>query len=107
MKVLIVDDVNINRTLLRVEFEADGHTTLEAADGIEALQIIARLTISSTAMPKFFDVFSSGESLTPRGDLGLGPAVARRILCLFGGSVSVENLEPAGIRLTISLPLPA
>ena len=61
------------------------------------------LTISSTAMPKFFDVFSVGETLTPGGDLGLGPAVARRILSLFGGSVSVENLEPAGIRLTISL----
>ena len=51
------------------------------------------LTISSTAMPKFFDVFSIGETLTPGGDLGLGPAVAHRILSLFGGSVSVENLE--------------
>ncbi len=61
------------------------------------------MTISSTAMPKFFDVFSIGETLTPGGDLGLGPAVAHRILALFGGSVSVENLEPAGIRLTISL----
>jgi CheY-like chemotaxis protein len=61
------------------------------------------LTISNTAMPKFFDVFSIGETLTPGGDLGLGPAVAHRILSLFGASVSVENLEPAGIRLTISL----
>jgi CheY-like chemotaxis protein len=61
------------------------------------------LTISSTAMPKFFDIFSIGESLTPGGDLGLGPAVAFRILSLFGASVGVENLEPAGIRLTISL----
>jgi CheY-like chemotaxis protein len=61
------------------------------------------LTISYTAMPKFFDVFSIGETLTPGGDLGLGPAVAHRILSLFGASVSVENIEPAGIRLTISL----
>jgi CheY-like chemotaxis protein len=61
------------------------------------------LTISSTAMPKFFDVFSIGETLTPGGDLGLGPAVAYRVLSLFGGSVSVVNLEPPGIRLTISL----
>jgi CheY-like chemotaxis protein len=61
------------------------------------------LTISATAMPKFFDVFSIAETLTPGGDLGLGPAVAHRILSLFGASVSVENLEPAGIRLAISL----
>jgi K+-sensing histidine kinase KdpD len=61
------------------------------------------LTISSTALPKFFDVFAIGETLTPGGDLGLGPAVAQRILALFGASVRVESLEPAGIRLTISL----
>jgi hypothetical protein len=29
--------------------------------------------------------------------------VAHRILSLLGGSVSVENLQPAGIRLTVSL----
>jgi CheY-like chemotaxis protein len=61
------------------------------------------MTISSTAMPKFFDIFSIGETLTPGGDLGLGPAVAYRILSLFGASVSVANLEPAGIRFTVSL----
>jgi K+-sensing histidine kinase KdpD len=60
-------------------------------------------TISATAMPKFFDVFSIGETLTPGGDLGLGTAVANRILSLFGGSVSVANRDPSGIRLTVSL----
>jgi len=54
-------------------------------------------------MPNFFDVFSIGQTLTPGGDLGLGPAVAHRVLSLFGGSVSVVNLEPPGIRLTLSL----
>ena len=61
------------------------------------------LRISASAMPNFFDVFAIGETLTPGGDLGLGPAVAYRILALFGGSVSVANLEPSGIRLTVSL----
>jgi C4-dicarboxylate-specific signal transduction histidine kinase len=60
-------------------------------------------TITPTAMPKFFDVFSIGEALTPGGDLGLGPALASRILLLFGASVSVANRDPFGIRLTISL----
>jgi K+-sensing histidine kinase KdpD len=61
------------------------------------------LTIFSTAMPRFFDIFSIGEALTPGGDLGLGPALAYRILSLFGASVSVANLDPPGIRLTVSL----
>jgi CheY-like chemotaxis protein len=60
-------------------------------------------TITPTAMPKFFDVFSIGETLTPGGDLGLGPALAYRILSLFGASVSVANRDPFGIRLSISL----
>jgi C4-dicarboxylate-specific signal transduction histidine kinase len=54
-------------------------------------------------LPKFFEIFSVEETLTPGGDLGLGPPVAHRILSLFGGSVSVANLDASGIRLTISL----
>lgn len=60
-------------------------------------------TITPTAMPNFFDVFSIGETLTPGGDLGLGPAVASRILSLFGASVCVANRDPFGIRLTVLL----
>jgi signal transduction histidine kinase len=41
MKILIVDDIATNRKLLRVTLEAEGHETLEAADGVEALQILA------------------------------------------------------------------
>src|SRR5260370_320101 len=60
-------------------------------------------TISTTALPKFFEIFSVGETLTPGGDLGLGPPMAYRILSLFGASVSVANRDSSGIRLTISL----
>jgi CheY-like chemotaxis protein len=60
-------------------------------------------TISNTALPKFFEIFSVEETLTPGGDLGLGPPVAYRILSLFGAAVSVANLDSSGIRLTISL----
>ena len=77
---------------------------LEVVDDNTRVIIQSRgLTISSTAMPKFFDIFSIGEALTPGGDLGLGPAVAYRILSLFEASISVANLEPPGIRLTVSL----
>jgi signal transduction histidine kinase len=60
-------------------------------------------TVPIAVLPKFFDLFSIEESSTPGRDLGLGPAVASRILSLFGGSISVANRDPSGIRLTISL----
>jgi signal transduction histidine kinase len=60
-------------------------------------------TIPRAALTKFFDLFSIGEAITPGGDLGVGPPLAHRIVSLFGGSISVENREPSGIRLTISL----
>jgi two-component system, sensor histidine kinase and response regulator len=60
-------------------------------------------TIPIPALPKFFDLLSIKEAITPGGDLGLGPAMAFRILALFGASVSVANRDPSGIRLTISL----
>jgi len=52
---------------------------------------------------KFFDLFSLSEASTAGGDLGLGPPVAQRILALFDGAVTVANLEPSGIRLTVAL----
>jgi two-component system, sensor histidine kinase and response regulator len=57
-------------------------------------------TLPAPLVAKFFDLLSIRESDTAGGDVGLGPAVASRILSLFGGSVRVENLE-RGIRLTI------
>jgi two-component system, sensor histidine kinase and response regulator len=60
-------------------------------------------TIPVPALGRFFDIFSIAEPITPGGDLGLGPPMAYRILSLFGASVSVANLDPPGIRLTISL----
>lgn len=47
MNILIVDDIATNRKLLGVTLEAEGHTTLEAADGVEALQILARETVDA------------------------------------------------------------
>jgi two-component system sensor histidine kinase/response regulator len=60
-------------------------------------------TIPETALPKFFYLFSIGQAITPGGDLGLGPAMAYRILSLFGASLSVGNQEPSGIRLSVVL----
>jgi signal transduction histidine kinase len=55
MNILIVDDIATNRKLLQVTLEAEGHTALEAADGVEALQILDRervdAVISDILMP--------------------------------------------------------
>jgi DNA-binding response OmpR family regulator len=58
-------------------------------------------TIPTSAIPRFFDIFSIGEAITPGGDLGLGPPMACRILSLFGATVSVSGRKPSGIRLTL------
>jgi two-component system sensor histidine kinase/response regulator len=55
MKVLIVDDIETNRKLLRVNLEAEGLETFEASDGIEALMALehqkADAIISDILMP--------------------------------------------------------
>ena len=47
MNILIVDDHTTNRKLLRVTLEAEGHAMLEAADGVEALEILARESVDA------------------------------------------------------------
>jgi CheY-like chemotaxis protein/light-regulated signal transduction histidine kinase (bacteriophytochrome) len=90
-----------------VKFSEEGETVRLAhevvADSPTVIIESRGRTIPTTALPKFFEIFSIEETLTPSGDLGLGPPVAYRILSLFGASVSVANLDSSGIRLTISL----
>ncbi len=56
MNILIVDDVAANRKLLRVQLEAEGFVVVEAADGIEALQVLSRepldAVLSDILMPR-------------------------------------------------------
>jgi PAS domain S-box-containing protein len=56
MNVLIVDDNATNRKLLRLTLEAEGHRTLEAEDGFEALEKLQSTevdaVISDVLMPK-------------------------------------------------------
>jgi DNA-binding response OmpR family regulator len=110
--VLLADEgllVRAFRALLEtaVRFSQEGETVRLAYEGGShpATLVIESKgkAIPSPVMPKFFELFSVSEASTPGGDLGLGPAVAYRILSLFGASVSVANLAPAGIRLVVSL----
>ncbi len=90
-----------------VKFSEAGETVQLACDSLAddihvAIESRGR-TIPAPAIPKFFDIFSIGEAITPGGDLGLGPPLAYRILSLFAGSVTVENRHPSGIQMTVSL----
>jgi CheY-like chemotaxis protein len=55
MNILIADDHTTNRKLLRAQLEGEGHTVLEAGDGVEALAILNReqveAIISDILMP--------------------------------------------------------
>ena len=60
-------------------------------------------TIPPALLPRFFNLLAIAEPLRGVDDLGLAPALAERIVKLYGGAVSVENLAPPGIRLTVRL----
>jgi two-component system, sensor histidine kinase and response regulator len=102
--------VRTMRSLLEtaVKFCVEGEAVRWNLDAVEETR---RITIEANGrsippdmLPLFFDVPAIRDSITPGGDLGLGPAVAERILAALGGSVRVENADPLGIRLRLTLP---
>ena len=56
MRILVADDQAANRKLLRAQLEAEALEITEAADGMEALEILARepidVVISDILMPR-------------------------------------------------------
>ena len=47
MNVLVVDDIAVNRKLLRAQLEAEGFEVAEAVDGIDALEVLKRQPIDA------------------------------------------------------------
>lgn len=90
-----------------VRFSTKGGTVRVSGRGEGGVRTIAieadGRTIPERALPKFFDLFSIGETILPGGDLGIAAPLASRILALMGGSVTAENRDGEGIRLTVSL----
>ena len=87
-----------------VKFSQPGQSVQVSCSGLpDAVQVTIQSAagrIPAMAIAKFFEIFSIGEAMTPGGEMGLDPPIAHRILSLFGGSVTAENRQPAGIRLT-------
>jgi CheY-like chemotaxis protein len=96
------------RALLEVSLKFLGttsniHVSCEVCSGDPRILIENHsATMPSAAASKFFDIFSISEAVTRHGDIGLGPALAYRILSLFGASVTLEIHEPTGIKITVS-----
>ena len=83
------------------------------ADGHEELRVCVTDTgvgISEDMLPRIFELFTQAESPTDRsqGGLGIGLALARRLLDLHGGEISARS-DGLGLGSTfvISLPLSA
>ena len=90
-----------------VKFTVPGATVRLAGapgDGVFRLSLEADGTgLPEEALPGFFELLSQGRPVVPGGDLGLGPALAERIVSLHGGRVTIANLPQPGIRLTVQL----
>jgi two-component system, sensor histidine kinase and response regulator len=75
----------------------------EVVEGVETVAIDTDgKTIPVHLIPKFFDICSLHEGIIPGYDIGLGPAVACRVLSALSSRVRISNREPSGIRLTVS-----
>jgi two-component system sensor histidine kinase/response regulator len=77
-----------------------------AAGGVRVVIEGEGKTVPPQLIEKFFDLFAMNEAGIVEVNLGLRPAVACRILTLFGGSASVSNRDSRGIRLTAFLKTP-
>lgn len=98
---------------LSMAFQALIDTAIRFSDGSNPVEVswkvaddLVRLEVDSTGykvpskyLSNVFDVMSISESIFPGGDFGLGPAVAKQIMQLHGGTVSIENREDEGVRL--------
>ncbi len=87
----------------------------EEEDGVVAVSALPRLEdvvltfttrkhrLAEPDLVHLFEVLAVSKPF-PGGDLGLGPALAMRIITLLGGRVETKNREPAGLEITVWLP---
>lgn len=59
--------------------------------------------LSQEAQKHLFDKFYQGDSSHKQDGNGLGLTLVKRILTIFGGNVSAENLSEGGCRFTVTL----
>ena len=74
-----------------------------ATEGNEVVVVVTSRgqSVPGEAFPGFFQVLSVSQAVVPGGDLGLSLPLAQRIISLFGGGITAENLEPGGLKFTV------
>ncbi len=86
----------------------DGCISMRAACGAQDVRLLISTDgnqLSLAALEHFFEVGGQRTLVKSNGDIGLSAALARRIIRLVGGSVSVYNQKDHGIEIEINLPL--
>ncbi len=81
-----------------VKLATAGRVVVDIHAGETAVQLTVTCygePLAKEALSNFFDVFRSVRSCTYAEELGLNPAVAERIFSLYGGELTVANLETA------------
>jgi two-component system sensor histidine kinase/response regulator len=84
-----------------VKFSIAGDTVTVTANESEVVIDAPSGTIPGAALSNFFHPFGISEASTSAGSLGLDPAMAKRILSLWGNAVEIGNLAPCGVRITV------
>ena len=78
-----------------------GHAT---PDGVVVEVIDNGPGVSPTELPYLFDRFYRGQNAENQPGTGLGLALARRMITMQGGTLSLESKPGQGFRVTIFLP---
>ncbi|MBJ7412286.1 MAG: response regulator [Phenylobacterium sp.] len=93
-----------------LKFTAAGSVQVRAEGGVRGLVISVADTgpgIPAEAMPRLFEAFTQGDGRATRrfGGVGLGLSIARNLVELMGGALTVESEVGRGSTFTLLLPL--
>jgi signal transduction histidine kinase len=77
--------------------------TQATVTGVDVHFVTDELSLKPDSIKSFFEVLGVNDIVTPDCNLGLDPVIAKRIVNMFGGTVHIENLSPAGICLKVML----
>jgi signal transduction histidine kinase/CheY-like chemotaxis protein len=106
MRLLVVDDVPANRTLLGAMLERDGHTVYYAADGREAVQAVMRAAFDLVLMDIQMPVLDgAGATLAIRAlD---GPAASVPIIAVTANTLAEDHItyRKSGMQGSLDKPI--
>jgi signal transduction histidine kinase len=80
------------RIIIRRSMQVDGRACITITDTGPG--------IPDALKPRLFKPFQTGKS----SGVGVGLALARRIMDRFGGSLNLENVPPYGVEVTLTIP---